>query len=121
MGALDGLRTLTMDLFNKDKIGKYVFAVVPEGAKEGTPPTYESVGAPGIDQAEQVLSYDKKRNAYKHPLGRYDEEGYYCTYCPSVEGIKPGRFVRHPLAEQARTDYYKRVDGKDYGTGTSNF
>ena len=114
MGTLDG--PLTMDLFSTDKIGHYAFAVVPEGAKEGTPPNFEAIEAPGLEEAERTLSYMKKRNAYKHVLGRYDEQGFYCTYCPSVEGIRPGRFVRHPLAEQARDDFYKRVDNKRYDT-----
>ena len=32
-------------------------------------------------------------------MGRFDHLGRYCTYCPSVEGIMPGRFVLHPAAD----------------------
>ena len=37
--------------------------------------------------------------ASDHAIGMDDKEGYYCTYCPPVEGIMPGRFLLHPQAD----------------------
>ena len=110
-----------MKLYSAKAAGDYAFAVVAANAKEGTDPDFITVKAGGIEQALNQIQAKGQRNAGPHVLGRYDEQGYYCTYCPAVEGIKPGRFVRHPLAEQAKRDYDNEVQNKDYGPGTPNF
>jgi hypothetical protein len=91
-----------MKLYNPEKADTYVFAVVPVGAKEGTDPTYVAVKADGIEEAENSLlaSRPPMKNAYPHAMGRYDEIGRYMTYQPPVEGIRPGKFILHPIAQQ---------------------
>ena len=36
------------------------------------------------------------------------EFGRYCTYCPPIDGVTPGKFVLHPWAEadRKREDLY---------------
>lgn len=91
-----------MKLFNPQSANAFVFAAVAPNAREGTDPTYVAIHAGGIEEAENSMLADKKaplRNAYPYVMGRYDERGCYMTYCPPIEGVKPGRFVLHPLAE----------------------
>jgi len=92
-----------MKLFHPDSANKFVIAAVPNNAREGTDPTYVAVKAGGIEQAEQSLLADQRapmRSAYPYVLGRYDEKGRYMTYKPPIDGVTPGRFVVHPLAQQ---------------------
>jgi hypothetical protein len=92
-----------MKLYDPSSANKFVFAAVATNAKEGTDPTYVAVSAGDVDAAEASLMADKRapmRNAYPYVMGRYDEHGRYCTYLPPVEGIRPGRFVLHPLAQE---------------------
>lgn len=44
---------------------------------------------------------------YGHPLGKYDSDGCYWTFCPNAgdeatNSPKASRFAKHPLAEQER-------------------
>ena len=34
-------------------------------------------------------------------MGRYDDKGRYCVYKPPIEGVTHGRFVIHPLVDEA--------------------
>ena len=92
-----------MKLFNPDSANKFVIAAASANAREGTDPTYVAVMAGSIEQAEQSLHADKKapmRPVYPYVLGRYDEKGRYMTYKPPIDGVTPGRFVLHPLAQE---------------------
>ena len=99
-----------MKMFNPQEAGRFVFAVVDKGAREGTPPTYSTVSGPDIDSCHRSIEASKSRSAYPHPVGRYDENGRYCTYKPpleNVERLQHGRFCLHPLAQQ-EYEVYKR-------------
>ena len=94
-----------MKLYSPEQRNHFVFAVVPLNARDGEKPKYVAIFAGDVDSAEQQLMSDRKapmRNAYDHVMGRYDEFGRYCTYCPPIEGVKPGRFVLHHMAEDER-------------------
>ena len=48
---------------------------------------------------------------YGHPMGKYDDSGLYCTFCPNVGADDPksplaARYVLHPYAavERDRAD-----------------
>lgn len=91
-----------MKLFNPKTPNAFVIAAVPTNARDGVAPTYVAVTATAVEDAEASLLADKKapmRNAYPYVMGRYDERGCYMVYKPPIDGITPGRFVIHPLAE----------------------
>lgn len=89
-----------MKLFSPDDRDCFVFAVVPVNAKEGTPPEYKAIQASGVEQAMRVIDDRRCRLAAPHCMGRYDHLGRYMTYQPPVEGVRPGKFILHPLADQ---------------------
>ena len=89
-----------MKMFEPEARNSFVIATVAMNAREGTPPDYKAIQAPDIEKALQQLDAARMRNAYPHVMGRYDEHGRYCTYCPAIEAVKPGRFVLHPLAAE---------------------
>lgn len=44
---------------------------------------------------------------YGHPMGKYDDQGMYCTFCPNVGADDPrsplaARYVVHPMATAER-------------------
>lgn len=89
-----------MKLFSTEDSNCFVFAVVPMNAKEGTPAEYKAIKAPDIESALRNIDDRKHRPAAPHCMGRYDELGRYMTYQPPVEGIRPGKFILHPLADK---------------------
>ena len=90
-----------MKLFNRQEANQFVFAVVPKNAREGTPPDFKTCGSDSIESCEAHIDSKAMRNAYPHCMGRYDDKGRYCVYKPPIEGVGPGRFIVHPLAEEA--------------------
>lgn len=90
-----------MKLFDTREINQFVFAVVSKNAREGTPPEFKCCGTDSIESCEKLIEQKGQRNAYPHCMGRYDEKGRYCIYKPPLEGVSPGRFVVHPVAEEA--------------------
>lgn len=91
-----------MKLYNPENKNTFVFAVVPKNAKEGAQPTYQAVAGHDVEDCLRRIDQKGSKNAYQHVMGRYDEFGRYCTYCPPIEGVKPGKFVLHPMAEDER-------------------
>lgn len=101
-----------MNLFEPQEANRFVFAVVANSAREGTPPTYVSVSGGDIQTCLRSLDAAKQRNAFKHVVGRYDEEGFFCTYLPPTDSgdagprMSVGRFCRHPLAKASAEPKY---------------
>lgn len=87
-----------MRLYNPEHAGCFVYAVAPKNAKEGSPPVYQPISGMDFDDCQRRIEQRGNRSIHAHPVGRYDDVGRYCTYCPSVEGVQPGRFVLHPQA-----------------------
>ena len=108
-----------MKLYNPNLAKQFVFAVCPKGYKEGTKPSFVASAGADTEIAEQALATERLVNVYPHAMGRYDEEGFYCPYTPPIEGIKPGKFVRHPLAHQAKVEFDKELLTKRYGAGVA--
>jgi len=91
-----------MKLFSPESRNQFVFAVLPKAAKEGTAPAFRTVDADDFDEAQRKLDKFQLRNAYPYCVGRYDEFGRYMTHKPAIEGVRPGRFVLHPFADEER-------------------
>ncbi len=91
-----------MKVFEPQAANHFVFAAVSINAREGASPDYKAISAQSLESALNQLDAAKLRNAYAHVLGRYDEQGRYCTYVPPVEGGRPARFVLHPQADAAK-------------------
>lgn len=98
-----------MKLFQPREAGKYVYAVTAKKSSPGQAAQYVAVQAGDHEGAETALSHDGLVNCYPHPMGRYDEQGRYCTYKPPIDGIAAGRYVLHPLAYQEWLAYEKGV------------
>lgn len=88
-----------MKLFDDNAKNAFVYAVVGKNAKEGTPPTYQAIHGGSFEECEGKIEQRAQRNAYPHVVGRYDDLGRYCTYQPPIEGVRPGKFILHPLAD----------------------
>lgn len=87
-----------MKLYNPQCVHQWVFAVVAQNAREGAQPTYATITAQDVESAEQQLHSQRMKNAYQHPMGKYDDLGRYCVYKPPIDGVSPGKFVVHPSA-----------------------
>ena len=90
-----------MKLYDPDKAGTFVWPMTK--GKPGEPVTYQLTNT---DSAENWI---KQGWVMAGPcqVGRYDTDGYFWTFCPPVDGERSsvGRYVRHPLAEQAKGTY----------------
>lgn len=92
-----------MKLFSPQDANTFVFATVAMNAREGTSPDYKCVSGPDVETCLKQIDAAKLRSAYPHAVGRYDEQGRYCTYKPPLENVQRlqhGRFCRHPSAQQ---------------------
>ena len=97
-----------MKLFRPDKKNQFVFAVVGKGDRDGAGAKYMSQVAASIDEALDLIIKQGFKPAAPHCMGRYDEFGRYCTYCPPIDGVTPGKFVLHPMADadRKREEFY---------------
>ena len=89
-----------MKLYEPEAINAFVIACLPNQAREGTAPDYKAFVANDVEGALCQLDAQKLRPVYPYVLGRYDEKGRYMTYKPPIDGVTPGRFVLHPLAQE---------------------
>ena len=87
-----------MKLFEPEAAEHFVFAVVPMNSKEGAMPDFKAIRAGDMESALNQMD-GRVRPAAPYCMGRFDHLGRYCTYCPGIEGIMPGRFVLHPAAD----------------------
>ena len=92
-----------MKLFEPEAAEHFVFSVIPQNAKPGAIVETKCVRAGDVETAINQLD-GRYRLAAPFCMGRYDHIGRYCTYCPPVEGIMPGRFVLHPFADAEYKD-----------------
>jgi len=93
----------------------YVWPMVPKAYKPGQQTTYQLTKDPDPKNAE-LQGYVM---AGPCQVGMYDEEGFYCTYQPPVEGIRPGKYIRVLYGEQineAKSNYERDKTYAKYGT-----
>lgn len=83
-----------MKLYSPEHAGKYVWQCVDSKTRAVTY-TANNCTSPPPDAA------------YGHPVGRYDGDGLYWTFCPNAGDEDPNsprssRFAKHPMAEEER-------------------
>ena len=89
-----------MKLFHPEYADHFIFAVCPKGYREGTKPNFAPVKAVDVETARSHLDSQRLVHVYPYVCGRFDEHGRYMTYCPPVDGVKPGKYLLHPLAAE---------------------
>ena len=85
-------------LYDPEKANQYVWPMTPKAYK------------PDQSTSNQFT---------KNQTGMYDEEGFFCTYQPPVEGIRPGKYIRVLYGEQineAKSNYERDKTYAKYGT-----
>ena len=98
-----------------DKLPAYVWPMTPKAYKPGQQTTYQLTHDPSPKNAE-LQGYVM---AGPCQVGMYDDEGFYCTYQPPVEGVRPGKYYRvlhGKQIEEAKTIYERDKTYAKYGT-----
>lgn len=86
-----------MKLYAPENQGKYVWQTADSKTKQ-------------VSYSVTITRTAPPDACYGHPMGKYDDEGLYLTFCPNVGADDPhspmaARYVIHPLAraEQERS------------------
>lgn len=85
---------LTMKLYQPDAKGKYVWQVSDEKTRQ-------------VSYSVTTSRTPPPNACYGHPMGKYDDQGVYMTFCPNVGADDPksplaARYVVHPFAGSER-------------------
>ena len=104
-------------LYDPPSANTFIWHVIPKGYKPGTATSYERTGSPD----PQGLTSRGFTLVNPVQMGRYDENGYYHTYKPGVEGCFPGKYVQVLKGEDAidaknqyeRKKIYERYPAKE--------
>ena len=103
-----------MNHYDPQRKDSFVWPMIPKNAKPGSQTSYKLTKFPNPSTWEQ-RGYEL---AGPCQMGRYDEEGFYHTYKPPVEGCFPGKYVRvlqKDQLEKAKNDYERDVINRRYG------
>ena len=76
-------------LYDPDSKNTFVWHVVPKNFKSGTASSYVGTTTPS---PQSLINQFVLVNPVQ--VGRYDEDGFYYTYKPPIEGVTPGKYVR---------------------------
>lgn len=103
---------MALKLFDYENRGRYVHQVYDNKQRVAVQCVYRLAGSGNFAETElgdPRFHYSPVNG--DHAIGRYDDDGYYCTYLPPIQrpGSKEpiGRYVRHPWSEEER----RRQDG----------
>ena len=102
-------------LYDPEKANQYVWPMTPKAYKPGQSTPYQLTSEPSPKYWEMhgfVM-------AGPCQVGMYDDEGFYCTYQPPVEGVRPGKYYRGlhgKQIEEAKTIYERDRTYAKYGT-----
>ena len=102
-------------LYDPEKANQYVWPMTPKAYKPGQSTSYQFTENPDPGKWEMqgfVM-------AGPCQVGMYDDEGFYCTYQPPVEGVRPGKYYRvlhGKQIEEAKTIYERDRTYAKYGT-----
>lgn len=87
-----------MKLYAPENKGKYVWQTADSKTKQ-------------VGYSVTTVRTAPPDACYGHPMGKYDDQGLYCTFCPNVGADDPkspiaARYVIHPMAtaERDRSD-----------------
>ena len=103
-------------LYDPSKAGNYVWAMTAKNAKFGDQSTYQLTLEPSPKMWEErgyVLAAPYQTGMYRK------EDGVYMTYCPPVEGVRPGKYIPVLSKEQineAKSNYERDKTYTKYGT-----
>ena len=101
-------------LYDPEKAGQYVWPMTPKAYKPGQQTTYQLTKEPSPKNWE-LQGYVM---AGPCQVGMYDDEGFYRTFCPGVDGKFPGKYVRVLFGEklkEAKNNYERDKTYAKYG------
>ena len=97
-----------MKLFDESAKNSYVWATRGAKDRSDTPCSFDFTS----EESGQNIGASTKKGAVERvlahqvPMGRYNAEGLYETFCPAIPGAEGARglnrYVLHPLAEAER-------------------
>ena len=104
-----------MSLYDPSKAGNYVWPMTPKAYKPGQSTSYQLTKEPS------PKNWELQGFVMAGPcqVGMYDNEGYFCTYQPGIEGLRPGKYYRVLHGEQineAKSNYERDKTYANYGT-----
>ena len=103
-------------LYDPSKAGNYVWPMTAKNAKPGQQTTYQLTLEPSPKMWEErgyVMAGPCQCGMYR------EEDGVYLTFCPGVEGIRPGKYIPVLSEEQineAKSKYERDKTYAKYGT-----
>ena len=105
-----------MRLYDPNVADSYVWPMTAKNAKPGQPTTYQLTKEPSPKM------WEERGYVMAGPcqIGMYDSDGFYATYMPPVEGVRPGKYIRVLYGDAVKTaqnDYecermYEKYGGK---------
>ena len=105
-----------MRLYDPNLADSYVWPMTAKNAKPGQPATYQLTKEPSPKM------WEERGYVMAGPcqIGMYDDSGFYATYMPPVEGVRPGKYIRVLYGDAVKTaqnDYecermYEKYGGK---------
>ena len=102
-------------LYDPSKAGNYVWPMTAKNAKPGQQTTYQLT----LEPSPQMWEERGYVMAGPCQIGMYDSEGFYATFVPGVDGIRPGKYIRVLYGEQineAKSNYERDKTYAKYGT-----
>ena len=102
-------------LYEPDLKGNYVWPMTPKAYKPGQSTSYQLTSEPSPKNWE----LQGFQMAGPCQVGMYDNEGYFCTYQPGIEGLRPGKYYRVLHGKQineAKSNYERDKTYTKYGT-----
>jgi hypothetical protein len=102
-------------LYDPEKANQYVWPMTPKAYKPGQSTSYQLTSEPSPKNWE----LQGFQMAGPCQVGMYDNEGYFCTYQPGIEGLRPGKYYRVLHGEQineAKRNYERDKTYAKYGT-----
>ena len=103
-------------LYDPSKAGNYVWPMTAKNAKPGQQTTYQLTLEPSPQMWEErgyVMAGPCQCGMYRK------DDGVYMTFCPGVEGIRPGKYIPVLSKEQineAKSNYERDKTYAKYGT-----
>tara|TARA_R100000458_G_C8244671_1_gene222898 strand:+ start:30 stop:395 length:366 start_codon:yes stop_codon:yes gene_type:complete len=108
------MKLYDLNCVNRDETGRpkptFVWPCTPKNYRPGQPTSFVLTKEPSAKAAESQ-GYTL---AGPCQLGMYDEDGFYHTYKPPIEGICPGKYVRVLDDEQAKSAKVKYESDQIY-------
>ena len=102
-------------LYDPEKANQYVWPMTPKAYKPGQSTSYQFTESPDPGKWEM----QGFQLCGPCQVGMYDNEGFYCTYQPGIEGLRVGKYYRvlqGKQIEEAKKNYERDKTYANYGT-----